>query len=318
MIQRRRLNLTKLKDLQCFSLLLWQLITLRKPKKIYKSRVQCLTYCMTPQPQNYIKTWRWYIHSIIDPWSEYTFWIASSTLSYRPHPLFTTLTLFHFPPFIRLPHSIHFPPSIHCPHSISLPSLYSTSLPLSAYLTLFTSLTLFHFPPSIHFPPFIYPPFIPFPSIYTLPSLCPTFLTLSHFPHSIPLPSLCPTSLALFHFPPSTPLTALYSTSLPLLHLPPFTPLFLKKNQSRSLKFLVEKGVLWTDSLVICICLLRRAISLKHMHFVFMILNMIISIFQGGLQTENIRSHRNKVWNSRSPEIKGGGGGFRILILQSC
>ena len=47
-----------------------------------------------------------------------------------------------------------------------------------------------------------------------------------------------------------------------------------------------------------------------------MIQNMIISIFQGRLQTENIRSHRNKVWNSRSPEIKGGGGrGFRILIF---
>ena len=149
---------------------------------------------MTPQPQNYIKTWRWYIHSIIDPWSEYTFWIASSTLSYRPHPLFTTLTLFHFPPFICLPHSIHFPHSIPLPSQYPLPSLYLPSLypfPLNIY----TSLTLSHFPHSI-----------PLPSFY------PSSLTLSHFPRSIPLPSFYSTYRPLFHFPPSSPLTAFYST----------------------------------------------------------------------------------------------------------
>ena len=50
------------------SSILATLWTLRKPQTNYKSRVQCLTYCITPQRKNNIKPWLWYrvSHIILD------------------------------------------------------------------------------------------------------------------------------------------------------------------------------------------------------------------------------------------------------------
>ena len=66
MIQRRGINFKNWTTF--FYMFFWQQLTLRKSNTNCKSRVQCLTYCMTPHPENYIKPWLWYIHSIIYPW----------------------------------------------------------------------------------------------------------------------------------------------------------------------------------------------------------------------------------------------------------
>ena len=63
-IQRRRLNFTMFKYLQCFSILLWHLLTLGKSKTNCMFRIQCLMYCMTPYCENYIKTCLWYLFYI--------------------------------------------------------------------------------------------------------------------------------------------------------------------------------------------------------------------------------------------------------------
>ena len=69
-----------LKGLQCIYIFFWQQLTLRKSNTNCKSRVQSLTYSMTPHPENYMKPWLWYIHSIIYPWLNPSLECASASI----------------------------------------------------------------------------------------------------------------------------------------------------------------------------------------------------------------------------------------------